>query len=234
MLSIVTPVLNGGKFLRKNILSVMKLNIPYEHIIVDGGSDDNSIDIVKEYPHLKLIFQKGNGGMYEAIHQGFLATENRYITWVNCDDTILSNNYSQTVIMALENKYDLVYGDAYINEINNKKKYYHKANRFAKIFLKKGILPFVQPSSFYAKSLYVRTPLRFEKFRISGDLDFFSRMVLGPHINIHYTNKPMSVFLKHGDSLGDRNTVLSEIERNKYLISPTLLDRIFFKISKYM
>ena len=46
MISIVTPVLNGAKFIEKNIQSIQKLTIPFEHIIVDGGSTDDTLNIV--------------------------------------------------------------------------------------------------------------------------------------------------------------------------------------------
>jgi len=71
MLSIVTPVLNGIKFIQNNIESIQKLSINYEHIIVDGGSTDGTVELVSKYPHIKLLHQNDKTGMYGAIHQGF-------------------------------------------------------------------------------------------------------------------------------------------------------------------
>ena len=70
MISIITPVLNGEAFIEKNILSISQLKLPYEHIIVDGGSTDNTINIVKKYSYIKLINQETNNGMYDAIRKG--------------------------------------------------------------------------------------------------------------------------------------------------------------------
>ena len=67
ILSIITPVLNGERFIRKNIESVQNLTIPHEHIIVEGGSTDSTVEILKEYPHLKVINQRERNGMYGAI-----------------------------------------------------------------------------------------------------------------------------------------------------------------------
>ena len=48
MISIITPVLNSSKFIQSNIESIEKLSIPYEHIIVDGGSTDGTIEIINK------------------------------------------------------------------------------------------------------------------------------------------------------------------------------------------
>ena len=58
MLSIITPVLNGEKFIEKNIISIQELSIPFEHIIVDGGSTDGTIDILKKFKHISVVNQK--------------------------------------------------------------------------------------------------------------------------------------------------------------------------------
>ena len=57
MLTIVTPNLNNAKYLEDNILSIQKLTIPFEHIVVDGGSIDGSLEVIAKYPHLKLLHQ---------------------------------------------------------------------------------------------------------------------------------------------------------------------------------
>ena len=58
MLSIITPVLNGEKFIEKNIISIQELSIPFEHIIVDGGSTDGTIDILKNLNILAWLIKK--------------------------------------------------------------------------------------------------------------------------------------------------------------------------------
>ena len=67
MISIVTPVLNGEKYIKYNIESIKKLTIPYEHIVVDGGSTDQTLNIVKKYSNIQILHQRENSGMYGAI-----------------------------------------------------------------------------------------------------------------------------------------------------------------------
>ena len=73
MLSIITPVLNGEKFIEKNIISIQELSIPFEHIIVDAGSTDGTIDILKKFKHISVVNQKRLTGMYGAIDLGLLS-----------------------------------------------------------------------------------------------------------------------------------------------------------------
>ena len=111
MLSIITPVLNGRKFIQNNIESIQKLTIPYEHIVVDGGSTDGTIEYVSQFPHIKLLHQQENSGMYGAIHQGFMESKGAYFTWVNCDDKIISLGYDKMYEVIVDNKFDLVFSN---------------------------------------------------------------------------------------------------------------------------
>ena len=114
LLSIITPVLNGERFIRKNIESIEKLTIPHEHIIVDGGSSDGTLDIIKQYPNVVAVNQSENNGMYGAISQGFEMAKGDLITWVNCDDYIIPSEYESMAIQLARANADLVYSDSYI------------------------------------------------------------------------------------------------------------------------
>jgi glycosyltransferase involved in cell wall biosynthesis len=70
-ISIVTPSLNQGAYIEENIKSVLNQNYPdFEHIIIDGGSTDGTIDILKEYKHLIWISERDRG-QSAAINKGF-------------------------------------------------------------------------------------------------------------------------------------------------------------------
>jgi FkbM family methyltransferase len=92
-ISIVTPNFNGGEFLEQTILSVIGQNYPnLEYIIIDGGSSDNSINIIKKYEkYLTYWISEPDNGMYEAIQKGFEKSTGEIMAWINSDDMYHKN-----------------------------------------------------------------------------------------------------------------------------------------------
>lgn len=87
-ISIVTPSFNQGDFLRECIESVITQDYPYiEHIIIDGGSTDGSIDIIRDYEdRITYWHSKPDGGQFEAIQTGFSKSKGEVMAWINADD----------------------------------------------------------------------------------------------------------------------------------------------------
>lgn len=85
-ISIITVSYNQGEFIRQNIESVLQQNYPnVEHIIVDGGSTDETVDILRSYPHL-LWTSEEDRGQSEALNKGFSRATGEIIGWLNSDD----------------------------------------------------------------------------------------------------------------------------------------------------
>jgi hypothetical protein len=85
-ISVVTVSFNQGEFIRKNIESVLAQNYPnFEHIIVDGGSTDSTVGILKEYSHLKWT-SGPDRGQSDALNIGFGRATGDIIAWLNSDD----------------------------------------------------------------------------------------------------------------------------------------------------
>ena len=80
-LSIITPNLNGGKFLEKTIKSVIEQDYKnIEYIIIDGGSTDNSHDIIKKYSkHISYYEFRKDNNMYEALHYGLEKQQEKFL-----------------------------------------------------------------------------------------------------------------------------------------------------------
>ena len=95
-ISIVTPSFNQGKYLEQTILSVLGQNYPnLEYFIIDGGSTDNSVEIIKKYES-KITFwvSEKDGGMYEAIQKGFSRSTGDIMAWINSDDMYHKNAFN--------------------------------------------------------------------------------------------------------------------------------------------
>lgn len=85
-ISVVTPCFNSVHTIRETIESVRGQNYPnLEHIVIDGGSKDGTVDLIKEYPHLIWVSEK-DGGHYDAMNKGVARATGEFVVILNSDD----------------------------------------------------------------------------------------------------------------------------------------------------
>jgi len=98
LVSIITPCLNRAQFIEKAIQSVLNQNYPnIEHIIVDGGSTDGTLDILKKYSHLRVIVEEDQEGVYGALNKGIKIAQGAIIGQLNSDDYYQSDVFSHVI-----------------------------------------------------------------------------------------------------------------------------------------
>lgn len=94
-ISILTPSYNQGSYIEENIHSVLNQSYPnFEHIIIDGGSTDTTIEILKKYPHLKWVSEKDHG-QADALNKGLKLATGEIIGWINSDDYYENNIFHE-------------------------------------------------------------------------------------------------------------------------------------------
>jgi len=237
MLSIITPVLNGAQFIDKLMQSIATLSIPHEHIVVDGGSTDDTVEIVSRYPNVRILEQQCPEGMYAAIQEGFEAAEGEFITWINSDDWVLKDGYEAMYALIASGKYDLVYSSGKCYYPDKSEFIDFKAKLFGKLLFRNNVFPCLQPATIYRKSIFEKKAgFNYEEFKIAGDIDFFARYAQASSKPFCRSLTNSVVFLKYKESLGNRNHERYLVEKAK-LPQPSMgiigniIGRVIYKLN---
>jgi len=113
-ISVLTPSLNHGRFLRQTIESIASQEFrSFEHIVVDGGSSDETVDILRQYPHVRWISEKDRD-VLEAYRKGLAMARGRYVIQCCVSDGFLDRNWFRKCVDILERdeEISLVWGFA--------------------------------------------------------------------------------------------------------------------------
>lgn len=151
--SILTPSFNQGSFIEKTILSVLNQNYEnFEHIIIDGGSTDNTIEVLKKYPHIKWVSEKDDG-QADALNKGLKLATGNIIGWINSDDFYEDDIFISVARIFNSTNIHWVIGN--MNELNIIKKTVTKIDCLLPTFnlLLKNPDIVKQPPSFYTKEI---------------------------------------------------------------------------------
>ncbi len=105
-ISIITPSYNQGQFIEETIRSVLLQGYPnLEYIIIDGGSTDNSVEIIKKYePWLAYWISEKDKGQSHAINKGWMRSTGDILAWLNSDDVFQPGVFAEVARLWVENK----------------------------------------------------------------------------------------------------------------------------------
>ncbi len=176
--SIITPSYNSEKYISDTIESIENQSIQdVEHIVVDGASDDDTINIVNKYQGITLISEPDNG-QSDAINKGLKKASGDIVAWQNADDIYLPHCFERVADFFEENSdVKMVYG--YYQRIDPQVKKLADVHppSYKKWKFKYGRFYPVQPSVFFRKEVFEELGYLDESLHYCMDIDLYCRIV---------------------------------------------------------
>jgi len=242
-ISILTCVLNNEKFIEDSIKSFQKQDYENkEQIVLDGGSTDNTINIINRIKNDKLKFYSSkDNGIYDAVNKGIKLASGDIIGILHSDDFYENEEVLSDVIKVFKSTdADLVYGDlVYVSKKNNLIIRYWKAGIYIDKNIKKGWMP-PHPTVFVKKKIFEKVGNYNTDYRISSDYDFLIRAVTNKEIKKQYINQTLMKMRIGGTSNKSILNLLKKtfedykiIKINKIGGFLTLLNKNYSKIRQF-
>jgi glycosyltransferase involved in cell wall biosynthesis len=183
-ISIVTPSFNQAAFLDDALLSVRHQGYGcLEHIVMDGGSSDNSTEILKGYSeapgwgHLQWVSEP-DGGQSHALNRGFARARGEIIGWLNSDDRYRDNCFATVAKAFRENpNIDILYGDSTWIDLEGTVVRLRREIEFSHfILLYHRVLYIPTTSTFFRRRVFDEGNLLDERLHYAMDFEFFVRL----------------------------------------------------------
>jgi glycosyltransferase involved in cell wall biosynthesis len=156
-ISIITVCYNSAATITDALRSVSDQSYDdIEHIVIDGGSSDGTVDLVERYgKRVSKLVTGPDGGIYDAMNKGIALATGEYVAYLNSDDFYSGNTVIQRVVAAIqETASDVIFGDlSYVQKENSKQRVrYWKSQRFESGSLVRGFAP-PHPTFFMKRKL---------------------------------------------------------------------------------
>ena len=179
LVSIVTPSFNQDRYIEETIRSVLAQDYPdIEYLIVDGGSTDNTVNIIRKYEDkLAAWVSEPDRGQTDAINKGFACAKGDILAWINSDDTYEPGAVSAAVKYLQEHPdTGMVYGDCnYIDESGDVIGKFNAAQTDYRL-LRRGYTHIPQQTMFFRASLWKQIGPLDPSFYFAMDYDLWTRI----------------------------------------------------------
>lgn len=225
-ITVVTAVYNGAEYIEQCMQSIMNQTYKnFEHIIMDGGSTDGTIEIAKKYEKLYnvKVYSKKDKGMYDAIANGFDLATGDIFCWLNSDDMLLPWAFEVMQKTMSETEAQWCMGFPTYWGDNNVNRCQFRISAYTQTAIKLGlhdgrVLPFIQQeSTFWRKELWNKSKGELiRNYKIAGDYQLWKNFAkITP---LYKINSMLAGFRTHeGQKSEDKDLYYSEVGKVNFL-----------------
>ncbi len=193
LVSIVTISYNASSTIERTLKSVaLQSYKKIEHIIIDGDSKDNTLEICNSFPHISKIISEPDNGVYNAFNKGLNIAKGNIVGFLNADDIFYTKNTVQEIVNAFSNnETHIVYGDLdYVNEEGKVIRNWISKS-YEKGLIKKAWMP-AHPTFYCKREVYNQLGGYNDSFTIGGDFELCLRFLEVNKVPSFYLNKKIS------------------------------------------
>lgn len=217
-ISVVTVTYNSASTLKDTIESVKRQDHPdIEHILVDGGSTDGTVDIIKSNPHITKWISEKDRGLYDAINKGILMAEGEVIGVLNSDDFFPKNSVLSKLAKEFNNpENDAVIGDiAFVKPENLERMVrLYSAKKFHPGKFAAGFMP-PHPSFYVRRKFYEAYGLYKLDYKIAADYELLIRFMFTHKLRYTYIPETM-VYMRTGG-------VSNQSVKSRYILNKEII-----------
>lgn len=210
LISIITVSFNAVDTIEQTILSVINQSYSnIEYIIIDGGSTDGTIDIIKKYENkISFWMSEPDKGIYDAMNKGINLSNGEWVNFMNCGDWFASNECIDKNIEYFNDNKLVIYSDNIRSNYKKNQNSYRKASKINKIT--RGMV-FCHQSSFIHKPKENKLYYNLD-YKICADYELFLRIYLKHGTKAFaYVDEPISVYeIQNGISSKFKNKLYKE------------------------
>lgn len=203
--TIITPSLNYGRFLGDCLQSVAtQAGVTLEHLVIDGGSTDDSAEVAAGFPHV-IWLQAPDQGMSDAINKGFERAQGDWVMWLNADDRLKPGALASMLDILQRSTADVVYGDwDFVDEAGGFQRRV-KALRWSAFVHIHHHCYVGSTAAFYRRATVIDQAYRLrEDFSYVMDGEFYARMSAAGK-QFEYVPLVVADFRRHGANASQRH-----------------------------
>lgn len=245
--SLITVCFRSAGVIRTALESVLaQKGVDVDYIVVDGGSNDGTVEILKEYEskfagRMRWISERDEG-MYDALNKGIKMAEGDVVGILNADDMLEDENTLAFIASSFDQGVDCVYGDIrFVRGESKKTTRYYSSKRWRPWMHNWGFMP-AHPSVYVRREVFDRVGGYKLGYDISADFEWMVRLLCKERVKARYLPRSIVTMRLGGKSTAglkamlklNRENVRANRENGYFCCLPMMLPKYFFKIWGYI